>query len=120
MTSEQYSNTPVKLDRLCQVYGKFWKEQTFNNHPYNREHDQDTGLHFRIAPYPDRNPVTVITYQDNIEMHHLFDQNKPDVRLMTEDIVFTMTAKFEILPGLATWLPSRTFAAIHQVHKATR
>lgn len=39
---------------------------------------------------------------------------------MTESVIFTIAAQFEALPGLATWLPSRTLAAIHQSDKGTR
>lgn len=119
-TSGQYSNTPVNLT----VYAKCMANSGRN---ISLIITLITGSTFRIrgfafdkAPYPEWSPVTVISYQDNRDIHHLFDQNKPDVRIMTEGTTFTMTAQFETLPGLATWLPSRTLAAIHQTNTVTR
>lgn len=54
MTSCQYSDTPVSLTVFAKCIADSGRN-TSSIITINREHDQDTGLRFRQAPYPDRN-----------------------------------------------------------------
>lgn len=119
MTSCQYSDTPVSLTVFAKCIADSGRN-TSSIITINREHDQDTGLRFRQAPYPDRNTGNGDCISVKYSNTSHVDQNIPDVRLMTESVIFTIAAQFEALPGLATWLPSRTLAAIHQSDKGTR
>lgn len=91
-TSGQYSDTPVNLTAYAKCMANSGRDISLIITLITGSTFRIRGFAFDQAPYPEWNPVTVISYQDNRAIHHLFDQNKPDVRIMTEGISFTMAA----------------------------
>ena len=83
-TSGQYSNTPVNLTAYVKCMANSGRNISSIITLITGSTFRIRGFAFDEAPYPEWNPVTVISYQDNRDIHHLFDQNKPDVRIMTD------------------------------------
>ncbi len=119
-TSGQYSNTPVNLTAYVKCMANSGRNISSIITLITGSTFRIRGFAFDEAPYPEWNPVTVISYQDNRDIHHLFDQNKPDVRIMTEGTTFTMTARVRDSARFSYLAESRTLAAIHQTNTVTR